>query len=65
MGLTITTSAFAVLEHGLLLLGGLERERAVADLRVQLVLDPVDGGGARIRLRPEIARIGRVAAELE
>ena len=54
-----------VLELRLLRLRVGERERAGADLRVQLVLDPVDGARARIRLRPEVARVGRVAAQLE
>jgi len=54
-----------MLERGLLLLRVVERERAGADLGVELVLDLVDRGGAGVRLRPEVARIGRVAAELE
>ena len=33
--------------------------------RVQLVLDPVDRRGARVGLRPQVAWIGRMPAELE
>src|SRR5512146_1365024 len=54
-----------MLERGLLELGLVERELAGADLAVQLVLDRVDLRRPRIRLRPEIARIGRMPAELE
>ena len=42
-----------------------EADLARADLPVQLVLDPVHLLGVRPRLRPEVPRVGRVAAELE
>ena len=58
-------SAVAVLERRLAPLRLGERERPGADSVVQLVLDLVDRCGARVRLGPEVARIGRVAAELE
>src|SRR5579884_3076322 len=60
-----TSLSLRVLERGLAPLRVREREPATADLRVQLVLDPVDLARARIRLRPEVARVGRMAAELE
>ena len=47
------------------MLGVGERQPAAADLGVQLVLDLVDLCRARIRLGPEVARVGRVPAELE
>src|SRR6266404_1585332 len=62
---TITPSSLAVLENGLAHLRVRERHRPAAHRRVELVLDPVDLGGARIGLRPEIARVDGVAAELE
>src|SRR6516165_3048428 len=54
-----------MLEIRLLLLRLGKRERAVADLGVELVLDLVDLRRARVRLRPEVARVGGIAAELE
>ena len=57
--------AVAVLERGLAALRVGERERPRAHTVVQVVLDLVDRGGARVRLRPEVARIDRVAAQLE
>jgi hypothetical protein len=54
-----------VLELRLLQLRLGERQLARADARVQVVLDPVDGRRPWIRLRPEVARIRRIAAELE
>ena len=57
--------AVAVLERGLAALRLGERERPRAHTVVEVVLDLVDRSGARVRLRPEVARIGRVAAELE
>ena len=42
-----------------------ERQRPRADAAVELVLDPVDRRRARVRLRPQVARIGGVAAQLE
>src|SRR5690242_14492358 len=58
-------SAVLVLQLRLLLLGLGKREVARADLRVQLVLDPIDVGGTRVRLRPQVPGIGRVPTELE
>src|ERR1700741_2873212 len=58
-------SPVRVLQRRLLVLRPLERERAAADLRVQFVLDPIDLRGAGVGLRPEIARVVRVAADLE
>ena len=60
-----SASSSRVLELRLLRCASRERERAAAHLRVQLVLDLVDLRRARIRLGPEVARVGRVAAELE
>src|SRR5205085_9304077 len=54
-----------VLERGVLPLGVGGRHPAGANGSVELVLDLVDVGRTRIRLRPEVARIGRVPAELE
>ncbi len=62
---TIAPSPLAVLEGGLLHLRLRESERTTAYLRVQLVLDRVDLRGSRVGLGPQVARIGRVAAELE
>ena len=61
----IIGSPLAVLERGLRSLRVVERERAAAHLRVQLVLDRVDPRRPRVRLGPEIPRVGRVPAELE
>src|SRR5581483_7883482 len=55
----------SVLELRLLPLSICKRELAAAHLAVELVLDAIDIAGARIRLRPEVAWVGRVAAELE
>ena len=57
--------AVAVLERRLAPLRLGERERPRADAVVELVLDLVDGRRARVGLRPEVARVGRVAAQLE
>src|SRR6266566_4960259 len=54
-----------VLEGGFLALRRVERHPSGADRVVELVLDRVDVGGPWIRLRPEVARVGRMAAELE
>jgi hypothetical protein len=54
-----------VLQRRLAPLGLVERQVARADLAVQLVLDCVHLGRARVRLRPEIARVDRMAAQLE
>ncbi len=57
--------ALRVLQRRLFFLRLRQRQRTVTDLRVQLVLDPIDLCRARVRLRPEIARVGRIAANLE
>src|SRR5690242_18602391 len=62
---TIAPSTSAVLERGLLDLRVGERQGAVAHTPVQVVLDRVDLRGARVGLGPQVARVGRVAAELE
>jgi hypothetical protein len=54
-----------VLEGRLCALGLGQGQLALADLVVELVLDLVDLGCARVRLGPEVPRVGRVAAELE
>src|SRR3954471_21012522 len=54
-----------MLERGLTTLRLGEAQLAAAHLRVQLVLLAVDDDSARLRLGPEVARVGRVAAELE
>jgi hypothetical protein len=54
-----------VLQLGDLALSVGETERAVADARVEVVLGRVDLLGARARFRPEVARVGRMTAELE
>src|SRR5690348_9368820 len=59
------TLTVAVLQVVLALLRLRERELSRADLRVQLVLGLVHLGGARVRLGPEVARVGGIAAELE
>src|SRR5712691_10952436 len=60
-----TSSAVPVLDLGLAALSRREAQPAGADLRVEIVLDRVDVVGTGTRLRPEIARVGRRAAELE
>src|SRR5581483_10606469 len=65
MGTGEAYSPLRVLQRRLLVLRLLERERAAADLRVQLVLDPVDLRGAGVGLRPEVAGVVRIAADLE
>src|SRR6266536_6577796 len=62
---TIRRSPLGVLQRRLLLLRVAQRERARANLLVELVLDPVDLGRPRVRLGPEVPRIRRMAAELE
>src|SRR6516165_11980262 len=58
-------SAVAVLERGLLSLRAGEGQRPRADAVVEVVLDPVDGRRARVGLGPQVARVGRTAAQLE
>jgi hypothetical protein len=54
-----------VLESRLCALRLGQGQLALADLVVELVLDLVDLGRARVRLGPEVPRVGRVSAELE
>src|SRR6266511_5833567 len=58
-------SALGVLERRLASLGLLEAHPARADGGIQLVLRLIHFPCPLDRLRPEVARVGRVAAELE